>query len=52
MQVVLTTQAQVGGLREGVKSTKKVYFAENLCCVFRQEQGRAEHCSLGAGTAT
>lgn len=51
VQAVPTTQAQAGGMREGVKSTKKVYFAENLRCVFRQEQGRAEHCFLGAQTA-
>lgn len=39
VQAAPTTQAQAGGLREGVKATKKVYFAENLHCVFRQEQG-------------
>lgn len=34
-----TTQAQGPELREGVKGTKKVYFAENLHSAFRQEQG-------------
>lgn len=48
MKVQAAPTTQAGGLREGVKGTKKVYSV----CSGKNKGAAEQSCSLGAGTAT
>lgn len=47
-----TTQAQAGGLREGVKGTKGLLCWEFTVCSGKNKAAAEQSCSLGVGTAT